>query len=160
MQPFPFSDKLADKPADTIRARIEEQGDDDVTSGREITRERLLDLRNQFEEDREPVERELENRDLTGAEVLLIAQVLVGGDEHLEARGFRYEQELAIAKRVPPFLEARSNLEADEVSAQRLRNAVVEEDVFHAGTARTSSVPAPTPRWPARVSRPRRPPKS
>ena len=72
--------------------------------------------------------REDDNGDPPGAEMLLVLEVRVGGDEHLEAVRLGSSQQLAIAECRPALLVGRDYRVRRKQMPQRRRRALIEED--------------------------------
>ena len=86
----------------------------DVAAWRDVC-ECVLDGWDQMKQDGEPVLWKLNDGDLARAEILLITQVLVGGDEYVEPGTFGGGEEFAVAKGIPAFLVAGADLESGQV---------------------------------------------
>ena len=77
--------------------------------------------------DEPPVGRQQdENREPPGGEVLLVAKILVGGDDSRETLCLGAPQQITILQRTPTAFEGRDNLVGGEKAAQRHRRALVE----------------------------------
>ena len=102
----------------------------DVAAGRNAC-ERVLDGRDQKKQDGKPVLRKLNDGDPARAEILLIAQVLVGGNEYIKPSGFGGGEKFAVVKCIPAFLVASANLKSGQAPPQWLGHAMIEEDALH-----------------------------
>ena len=78
---------------------------------------------------------EYDNGELTTGEILLIAQVLIGGDDGCKTGGFRRAEQFAILKRAPALLEGRDDLVTVERAPQRDGCALDKEDEPSGGYA-------------------------
>lgn len=84
------------------------------------------------------VGRHLENRELSGRQVLLVAQILVRGDEEIVFL-FGQTQKVAVFKPAPTAtLRTRANV-ADKVFGQRPRDTLVEDNPHAARSAASES---------------------
>jgi hypothetical protein len=66
------------------------------------------------------------DRDFAARKTLLIAHVLVGGQQYIEAVGFRGRKQLTILKRVPALLRCCADLVSFEIGANRYRRRLIE----------------------------------
>src|SRR5579863_9882086 len=75
------------------------------------------------------------NRNFAAHKVLLMAHVLVGGQQHIEATRFCGRKQFAILERVPPLLRRGSDLVSFEMGANRYWRRLIEQDP-HVGILR------------------------
>jgi hypothetical protein len=68
------------------------------------------------------------NRDPARREVLLLSQVLVGGNKNFEAGGLSFLQQFAVRQRAPLKLGCRADLMLRMISAQRRRCTLIEQN--------------------------------
>jgi hypothetical protein len=73
-------------------------------------------------------------------QALLVAQILVSGQQSVEARRLRLTQEFAVLKLAPTELVRSGDFMLDQVRSQRNRCALVEKDAHLRNLQRLGSV--------------------
>jgi hypothetical protein len=66
--------------------------------------------------------------DFSAGKILLVAQVLVRGQQNLETGLFRGRQQIAIAESIPALLGSRTNRVTYKIRADRQRRCLIEND--------------------------------
>ena len=77
--------------------------------------------------------RQHDDRHSAIGELLLMAQILVGGDQNVKRRAFRSRQQLPVAHRRPPTLVCRTDGVSGQRVPQRDGRALVEQDRHRLG---------------------------
>jgi hypothetical protein len=91
--------------------------------------------------DAEPARRANDDdRDPACGEILLVPQVLVGGDKHLESGDLGLLKEFAVRQRAPAKFQGSADIMIRKVSAQRRGCALIEQDAHSHGLQRVRGV--------------------